>query len=155
MTAQYRCPTRTSWQPSVVAIVMRCGPTAVLWAAFVWIQRPASGNELLALMTMFAGLVGLSLGAAGVAARQLGAGRGGIAVGPALLALLMLSTTFPPRLRPLPLGDIPGGWAAIETRWTSAAIIGIVVCICSSRGGASRGFELHERKHRGRTDVNK
>jgi hypothetical protein len=113
-------------------------PTASLWTALVWIQRPADSNELSALTAMFAGLVGLSLGAAGIACRRLPAGRGGLYVGPALLALLIVSTTFPPRWRPLPLGDIPGGWTAIELRWTTAAVVGSVLCLWSSRDRARR-----------------
>lgn len=113
-------------------------PTASLWTALVWIQGPANSNELSALTAMFAGLVGLSLGAAGIACRRLPAGRGGLYVGPALLALLILSTTFPPRWRPLPLGDIPGGWTAIELRWTTAALVGSMFCLWSSRDRARR-----------------
>lgn len=113
-------------------------PTASLWTALVWIQRPADSNELSALTAMFAGLVGLSLGAAGVACRRLPAGRGGLYVGPALLALVIVSTTFPPRWRPLPLGDVPGGWTAIELRWTIAALVGSVLCLWSSRDRARR-----------------
>ena len=121
-------------------------PTASLWIALVWIQRPANSNELAALTTMFAGLVGLSLGAAGIACRRLPAGRGGLYVGPALLALLIASTTFPPRWRPLPLGDIPGGWTAIELRWTTAALVGSVLCLWSSRDRARRPLGSLQRR---------
>ena len=113
-------------------------PTASVWIALVWIQRPASSNELSALSAMFAGLVGLSLGAAGIACRRPPAGRGGLYVGPALLALLIISTTFPPRWRPLPLGDIPGGWTAIELRWSTAALVGSMLWLWSSRDRARR-----------------
>lgn len=121
-------------------------PTVSLWIALVWIQRPASTNELLALSAMFAGLVGMSLGLAGLACRRLPAGHGGLYVGPALLALLIVSTTFPPRWRPLPLGDIPGGWSAIELRWATAALVGSLVGLWSSRDRARRPPAHHQRR---------
>jgi hypothetical protein len=125
-------------------------PTVTLWIALVWVQGSARGQELAALSVMFAGLVGLSLGVAGTACRHLPAGRGGLSVGPAVLALLVLSTTFPARWRPLPLGDIPGGWTAIRTRWATAAVAGLTAWLCSSRDRANRPIAVHLRPVRHR-----
>jgi hypothetical protein len=121
-------------------------PVVGLWIALVGLQGPASTHEGIALTAMFAGLLGLSLGVAGIASRRMTPGRGGIAVGPTLLVLLIVSTTMPPRWRPLPLGDIPGGWAAINMRWTTAAIAGSVLFIWSSRDRADRHARSRERK---------
>ncbi|MGZ8619082.1 MAG: hypothetical protein ACXWYE_04200 [Actinomycetota bacterium] len=87
---------------------------------------------------MFAGLVGLALGIAGVAARRSSRWLGGIAVAPALFSALILSTMVTPRWRPLPMGDIPGGWQPIYLRWTAAAVIGLVLLAVSSRDRAGR-----------------
>ncbi len=116
------------------------GPAVGLWAALFWLQGPASASEGWALTAMFAGLLGLSLGIAGTASRRLAPGRGGLAVGPTLLGTLIVSTTFPPRWRPLPMGDIPGGWAAIDLRWTAAATVGSALFLWSSRDRASRAL---------------
>lgn len=114
------------------------GPACCLWAPLVWLQGPASAAEGWALVAMFAGLLGLAFGFAGVATRRMAPGRGGIAVAPALLCALIVSTTLPPRWRPLPLGDIPGGWAAIDLRWSTAAMVGSVMFLWSSRDRAGR-----------------
>lgn len=111
-------------------------PVIASWTTLVAVQGPADAAEARALITMFAGLIGLSLATAGVAARVSAKNRGGIAVGPSLLVALIASTLFPPRWRPLPMGDIPGGWAAIYLRWSLAAIVGIVVFVWSSRDRA-------------------
>jgi hypothetical protein len=50
----------------------------------------------------------------------------------------VLSTVLTPRWRPLPLGDIPGGWSPIYLRWTSACVVGLLVFLVSSRDLASR-----------------
>jgi hypothetical protein len=51
---------------------------------------------------------------------------------------LVLSTVLTPRWRPLPLGDIPGGWSPIYVRWTSAGVVGLLVFLLSSRDLANR-----------------
>jgi hypothetical protein len=85
---------------------------------------------------MFAGLVGLTFSIAGVASRRSPTGRGGIVAGPGLFILLIVSTLFPTRWRPLPMGDVPGGWTPIYLRWGTAAVIGLLVFLWSSRDPA-------------------
>lgn len=113
-------------------------PVIALWTMLVWVQGPRDAAEAWALITMFAGLTGLSLAIAGVTARASAKNRGGIAVGPSLLVALITSTLFPPRWRPLPMGDIPGGWPAIYLRWSLAAMVGTVAFLWSSRDRARR-----------------
>jgi hypothetical protein len=112
--------------------------TTLTWSVLCAWHGTAGAQETGALVAMFLGLVGLSLGAAAVAVRRSSRGRGGSAVGPTLFALIVLSTIVPPRWRPLPLGDVPGGWAAISMRWTAAALLGVVVFLVASRDPASR-----------------
>ena len=117
---------------AVVAI-----PTVIVWITLFWAQGPESAAEGWALTAMFSGLLGLSMGTAAVATRRTSCGNGGIVVGPALLIALFASTTLPPRWRPLPMGDIPGGWLAIDLRWTTAAVTGAAVFVRSSRDRAA------------------
>jgi len=111
-------------------------PTIILWTALVS-QGVNGRQETLTLVAMFAGLVGLTLGIAGVAALRTG-GRGGAVAAPVLLLALIVSAVFPPLWRPLPLGDVPGGWPALQTRWSTAAVIGTLVLLVSSRDPARR-----------------
>jgi hypothetical protein len=111
-------------------------PTVAIWLVLVGVQGPASGAELWALVALFAGLLGLSLSIAGVAERRSPAGRGGIVAAPALFVLLVASSLVPPRWRPLPMGDVPGGWGPIYLRWSAAAAIGLFVLLWSSRDRA-------------------
>ena len=111
-------------------------PILLAWLALVAAQGPASWAEAWAIAAMFAGLVGLSFSIAGVASRRSPTGRGGIAVGPGLFILLIVSTLMPTRWRPLPMGDVPGGWTPIYLRWGTAAVIGLLVFLWSSRDPA-------------------
>jgi hypothetical protein len=111
-------------------------PTIILWTTLV--SQGVSGiDETLTLVAMFAGLVGLTLGIAGVAAHRTG-GRGGAVASPVLLLALIISALFPPHWRPLPLGDVPGGWPALQARWSTAAAIGTLVLLASCRDPARR-----------------
>jgi hypothetical protein len=111
-------------------------PTIIVWATLV--SQGVSGiDETLTLVAMFAGLVGLTLGIAGVAAHRTG-GRGGAVASPVLLLALIISALFPPHWRPLPLGDVPGGWPALQARWSTAAAIGTLVLLASCRDPARR-----------------
>ena len=111
-------------------------PTIALWGVLLGWHGTASAEESWALIALFAGALGLGLGIAGVASRRSSPSRGGVAVGPAILVLLILSTTVPPRWRPLPIGDIPGGWSQIITRWSAAALVGVLAVLISSRDRA-------------------
>jgi len=111
-------------------------PTIILWTTLV--SQGVSGiDEALTLAAMFIGMVGVTFGIAGVAAHRTG-GRGGAVAAPVLLLALIISALFPPRWRPLPLGDVPGGWPALQARWSAAALIGALVLLVSSRDPARR-----------------
>lgn len=112
-------------------------PVAVLaWAVLVLVA--ASGTpEALTLVAMFAGLLALSIGFASTLARR-SSGRGGALGASALLFVLIVSSIVSPRWRPLPLGDVPGGWVALQVRWSLAAVIGMVIFLASSRDLAAR-----------------
>lgn len=120
----------------MVRLALMGPPILLAWLALVAAQGPASWAEGWAIAAMFAGLVGLSLSIAGVASRRSPTGRGGIAVGPGLFILLIVSTLIPTRWRPLPMGDVPGGWTSIYLRWGTAAAIGLLVFLWSSRDPA-------------------
>jgi len=111
-------------------------PTIILWATLVS-QGVNGPQETLTLVAMFAGLVGLTLGIAGVTSLRTG-GRGGTVTAPVLLLALIVSAVFSPLWRPLPLGNVPGGWPALQTRWSTAAVIGTLVLLVSSREPARR-----------------
>lgn len=118
---------------SVVAPV-----TVTTWLALLAWHGTERAAETVALQCMFAGLVGLCIAVAGVAVRRSASGEGSIAATPALIVALLASAAVPPRWRPLPLGDVPGGWLAIDLRWGSAAVIGALVFLASSRDRAGR-----------------
>jgi hypothetical protein len=111
-------------------------PTVAIWVALVAVQGPANGRETWAVVAMFAGLLGLSLSFAGVAERRSTSGRGGIVAAPGVMILLVASSLVPHRWRPLPMGDVPGGWTQIYLRWGAAAAIGVLVLLWSSRDRA-------------------
>jgi len=111
-------------------------PATAVWLLLLAIRGTASPNETTALASMFVGLLGLAFGTAGVVARREPGVRAGIVVGPALFALVILSTSFPPRWRPLPIGDVPGGWEPIILRWFGAAVFGAIGFLASSRDPA-------------------
>jgi hypothetical protein len=113
-------------------------PAVILWTVLLHWQGTAGSQEMWALIAVFAGLSGLSLGVAGVATRRSSGRLGGVAVAPTLLVALILSTTLPPRWRPLPLGDVPGGWLHIDASWAGALIVGVLLFLVSSRDPASR-----------------
>lgn len=112
-------------------------PVAVLWALLMWWQGTEGAEETWALMLLFSGLMGLSLGVAGMACRRAG-GLGGIFVPPTIFVLLFLSSAIPGEWRPLPLGDVPGGWGQIYMRWGAAAVLGMVAFLLSSSDPAAR-----------------
>lgn len=91
------------------------------------LAHPSGVGETGALVAMTAGLLGLNLGASGVAGRLSEWRHGGLVSSPVVLILVIASSTLPPAWRPLPTGDIPGGWPAIWTRWTLACLLGLLL----------------------------
>lgn len=126
------------WRRRMHRLIVALPPTVAVYVTLVAWHGTLGPEETLALVAMFAGLVGMALGIAGVAARRSGRGLGGIAVAPTLFAALILSTMVNPRWRPLPIGDVPGGWQPIYLRWSAAAVVGLVVLAVSSRDRAAR-----------------
>ena len=124
---------RRGWRVLVIV-----PPTAVAWMTLVSWLGPMHSEETWALAAIFAGLLGLSLGVAGVTGRRSG-GRGGPVVAPVILFALILSSAIPMRWRPMPLGDVPGGWSALYIRWWSVAVVGVLILLMSSRDPARRG----------------
>ncbi|MDQ4043297.1 MAG: hypothetical protein M3118_05720 [Actinomycetota bacterium] len=112
---------------------------ALLWILLMLWQGTEGAEETWALMLLFAGLLGLSLGVAGIAGRRSARGSGGIVVPPTILVLVILSSAVPRQWRPLPLGDVPGGWTQIYIRWAAAALLGMVAFLVSSRDPAAQG----------------
>ena len=114
-------------------------PVLLLWCLLLAWQGTEDNQETWALLFVFAGLLMLSLAVAGVVGRTSWArGRGGIAAAPAILFLVLLSSAIPTEWRPLPFGDVPGGWTQIYLRWAAAAGVGAVVLLASSRDPAAR-----------------
>lgn len=113
-------------------------PLTLLWGLLLSWRKTDGSEETLALMFLFAGLVGVSLAIAGVAGRTswLPSG-GGLAGPPTILFLMFLSSAIPRRWRPLPLGDVPGGWTQIYIRWAAAAVVATLVLVMSSRDPAA------------------
>ena len=91
------------------------------------LARPSGAGETGALVAMTAGLLGLNLGVSGMAGRLSGWRHGGLVSSPVVLILVISSSMLPPAWRPLPTGDIPGGWPAIWTRWTLACLLGLLL----------------------------
>jgi hypothetical protein len=112
-------------------------PTAVTWMTLIYWLGPGDSDETWALAAMFAGLLALSLGVAGITGRRSG-GRGGPMVAPIILLVLILSSALPEKWRPMPMGDVPGGWTAIYIRWWSVVVVGVLLLLMSSRDPARR-----------------
>ena len=112
--------------------------TATALAALVLgsVARPSGVGETGALVAMAAGLQGLNLGVSAMAGRFSGWRHGGLVSSPVVLMLVIASSMLPPVWRPLPTGDIPGGWPAIWTRWTLACLCGFLLLAHSCRDPA-------------------
>lgn len=103
----------------------------ILMASALLIQGESDDDEVSLLLAMFTGFSALALAIGGVAARL--RGQGGAIAAPSVFAVLIASTIFPPRWRPLPTGDIPGGPGEILRRWLIATGVGAVLFLWSSR----------------------
>jgi hypothetical protein len=111
----------------------------LLYGLLLRLQGAQGRRETTALSLLSAGLVGLSLAAAATAGRtSRWRNRGGDMAAPMLLLLVLLSSAIPERWRPLPFGDVPGGWAQIYIRWAAAAVIGFAILTLLSRDPAAR-----------------
>jgi len=126
------------WRRRMDRLIVALPPTVVVFLTLLAWHGTIGRQETLALVVMFVGLVGMALGIAGVAVRRSGRGLGGIVVAPTLFVALILSTMVAPRWRPLPMGDVPGGWQPIYLRWAAAAVVGLVALAVSSRDRAAR-----------------
>jgi hypothetical protein len=114
-------------------------PTSMLWTTLMAWQGADDSAEARALALMYFGLTGLSLGIAGSVARRTN-GHSGQVAAPTVLVLIILSSVLDPHWRPLPLGDVPGGWPQIYFRWGLAGIAGLALLAASSRDPARRGY---------------
>lgn len=110
--------------------------TALAGLVLGLLARPTGVGEAVALVAMASGLAGLNVGVAGVAGRISGWRHGGLVSSPVVLILIIASSMLPPVWRPLPTGDIPGGWSAISTRWALACVVGLLVLAYSLRDPA-------------------
>lgn len=117
-------------------------PISAVWLAawaIVASQGSTNAREFGALLLMFVGLIALSLGIAGITGRRTH-GRGGPVVAPTLFVLQIISTALPPQWRYMPLGDLPGGWSAIYSRWAAVAVVGLMLFLLSSRDEAKKSI---------------
>lgn len=118
-----------------VALVL--APLGAVWSGLAMWRGADDAGEAWAVVLMFFGLTSLSLGiAAALAARS--NGHGGQIAAPTVLGLLVASSIMSPRWRPMPLGDIPGGWSQIHLRWSIVALVGVAVFLVASRDPARR-----------------
>jgi hypothetical protein len=126
-------------------------PLTLLWGFLLWWQGSEGIEETLGLGLLFGGLVGLSLAAAGVAGRTSWLpSRGGLAAPPTILVLVFLSDAIPRQWRPLPFGDVPGGWTQIYIRWAAAAAVGALALMMSSRDPAGGSLLRSSARRSGR-----
>jgi hypothetical protein len=122
-------------------LLMVVPAVTLLWGLLLRWQGTEGNEETVALMLLFAGLMGLGLAVSAVAGRTSWTpGRGGVAAAPGILLLVFLSSAIPRRWRPLPFGDVPGGWTQIYIRWAAAAAMGTLVLLVSSRDPAARSL---------------
>lgn len=117
---------RSLWSRRVVRLAVIVPLTGIMWFLALLADPPESAGEGLALTATSVGFLGLGLGAAAAGCRVAGWTQGGTIAGPSLVVGIILSSTLPPVWRPLPTGDVPGGFPAISARWAVAALIGIV-----------------------------
>lgn len=116
-------------------VVVVLAPMGAVWAGLAVWQGPRTVEEAWGLLAMFFGLTTLSLGIAGSVADR-SAGSGGQIAAPTILVLLILSSIMSPHWRPMPLGDVPGGWPQVYLRWGLVGVAGIALLVRSSRNTA-------------------
>jgi hypothetical protein len=121
----------------LVRIAVVLAPTAAIWGTLAATRGADSTVEAWALVAMFCGLTGLSLGIAALLA-QTSHGRSGQIAAPTVFVLLIISSVMTPQWRPMPLGDVPGGWSQIYLRWGLVAVVGCALLLHASRNPARR-----------------
>jgi hypothetical protein len=117
---------RSLWSRRVVRLAVVVPVTGIIWFLALLADPPESAGEGLALTATSVGFLGLGLGAAAAGCRVAGWTLGGTIAGPSLVVVVILSSTLPPGWRPLPTGDVPGGFPVICARWAVAALVGLV-----------------------------
>jgi len=132
-----------------VRVALAVAPLGALWALLSVI---ADGVASWAVSLELAAMLALTLAAAALAARIRGDGRGGVAAGPSLLALLAAAYL----LLPSRWGLFPGGpedplWTPAHRRWALILLACALGGLWGSRdpGAASLGARLL-RRHSGR-----
>ena len=131
------------WARRALRLALALVPLAALWTLVWWLADGASGALSLELGAMLA----LTLAAAALAVPLHGDGRGGVAAGPALLALLAAAYL----LLPARLGLFPGGpndplWAPAHERRALVLAAGLLGLLLASRDPAAA--PLIPRPHR-------
>jgi hypothetical protein len=119
-------------------------PVAVVWATSLFVQGTQGPSETWALLARCTGLASLSVAIARVIGRKMNAG----AAWSRRSCWPCSSCLRPSRRgwRPLPIGDVPGGWAPIYLRWSTTAAGGVLLFLWSSRDPA--GTALRHRASR-------
>lgn len=110
-----------------------------IWAVLIVWHGPFEPESAFTLTCMYLGLLGLSLGIAGVTTRR---GGGGAVVAPIVFITIVVSSLLPPRWRPMPLGDVPGGLTSLQLRWSATGLAGLLLLVASSRDPGSVAFRM-------------
>lgn len=123
------------WARRALRVVLALIPLAALWALGWWL---ADGVASWALSLELGAMLALALAAAALAAQIRGDGRGGVAAGPALLALLATAyLLLPPRLWLFPAGPEDPLWAPAHQRWALVLAAGLLGLTLASRDPAA------------------
>lgn len=130
------------WARRSLRVALALVPLAALWALVWWLADGASWALSLELGAMLA----LTLAAAALAAQIRGDGRGGVAAGPALLALLAAAyLLLPARFGFFPADPEDPLWGPAHERWALVLLAGLLGLLLASRdpAAASRIPRLH------------
>ncbi len=122
------------WARRALRLGLVLVPLALLWALVWWLADGASWAVSLELGAMLA----LTMAAAALAAQIRGDGRGGVAAGPALLALLSAAyLLLPARFGLFPAGPEDPLWASAHERWALVLGAGMLTLLLASRDPAA------------------
>lgn len=121
------------WARHALRLGLALVPLALLWALVWWLADEASWAVSLELGAMLA----LTMAAAALAAQIRGDGRGGVAAGPALLALLSGGyLLLPAHLGLFPAGPEDPFWASAHERWALVLVAGLLGLLTAGRDPA-------------------